>query len=245
MSNNKRFDIRTRLSNDEVLFINANMGNYFHSLRNNFNIFTVDDFINFDFNKTNLRREQKTRNIAFQAILKSKYLNQPFEFEELLIKKYSNHPLLNDEYRTMVYDFYSNYNKLGFGGFGSSSISRIDDYIQGKYKEKDYDISIIDYILKRYDYILNHKTVIARNTSDALTIFYVNYYNDNLKNKKEEPLDSILTGNASLDLLKSELADLINIRNNLNDKIEELSSVIESIETKQVKVLKNTNKNEF
>lgn len=243
MSTNKKLDVKTLLHEDEVLFAGINKGCALFKLNQNYNIKTVEDFINFDFENTKLSKASKLNYIAYQRILRSKYLNQPLEIEDIL-RKQNIEPLLTKYNRDGVqYQLDSKFRQLGFLGYGGF-IDGFSDFVKRKLDNKDYDISIIEFLSKSYNHYIN-RPHIYNNICRPLTLFYVDYYNEHLK---EEPIgesnEIVSSNNIALDFLKKERADLIKMRDNLNEKIGLLSEKIDYLENKTNKSLKITLKDE-
>lgn len=243
MSTNKKLDVKTLLHEDEVLFAGINMGCALSKLNQNYNIKTVEDFINFDFKNTKLSKQSKLNYIAYQRILRSKYLNQPLEIEDILRKPNIESLLTKYNSDGVQYQLVSKFSQLGFLGFGGF-INGFNIYVKEKLDNKDYDISIIEFLSKKYNYYIN-RPPIFNNISRPLTIFYVDYYNEYLK---DEPIvgskEIVSTNNIALDFLKKERADLIKMRDNINEKIDLLSNKIDYLENKTNKSLKMTLKDE-
>ena len=243
MSINKKLDVKTLLHEDEVLFAGINKGGALFKLNQNYNIKTVEDFINFDFKNTKLSKQSKLNYIAYQRILRSKYLNQPLEIEDILRKPNIESLLTKYNSYGVQYQLDRNFRQLGFLGYGGF-VDGFSDYVKEKLDNKDYDISIIGFLSKSYNHYIN-RPPIFNNICRPLTIFYVEYYNEHLK---EEPISEsneiVSTNNIALDFLKKERADLIKMRDNLNEKIDLLSEKIDYLENKTNKSLKMTLKDE-
>lgn len=205
-------NIKTRLEDDRVLFLSFLNNTSRSNILKDFNkkgIFTVEDFINADTKIFN----NASRNIytAMIHVFRYAYLNEPLVYDVLLQKKYSNHDLEGME---IVKDFI----RLG--------LCRNDRYLAG---------SIISEIVSNYsgevltmEYIL--KNIKPSTHGPNLKSFYINYLEkmkdvNYFKNNEEIFLSE----------LKAELQTLINMRQELDQKIDVLQEKISNYDEGSIK----------
>ena len=238
MGNNEKLNIKTSLREDGVIFKNLRASDY-DNLGRYYNIKTVEQFINHDFHEDGLTSVTICKYEAVQNVLKYAYLGLPLKHGELLDKKYSDYELNYREGKELFREI--RYDLITLGFTGNRTSDDIRSYIEKKYSEKQYDISLIGFIRYNCSFSQGYshsKISIPR----SLLKFYLNYYDENLKNKEESSLD--VTYDNILDLLKRERYDLIKIRDSFNEKIDKLTEKIEYLENKENKSLKMTLKDE-
>lgn len=204
-------DIKTRLEDDKVLFLNflnsTARTNMLAEL-NKKNILTVEDFINSDTKIFN----SATRKIytAMIHVLRNAYLNEPLVYDALLLREYhKDHIGISLIERDIQI--------LGLVK-GGNAISRALyslglDYNSINNTKTTNETITMEYILENID---------ANSAGPCLQLFYINYLKKMKETNKSKNDETI-----SLIELKEELQVLIKMRNDLDQKICVLQEKIE------------------
>ena len=207
-------DIKTRLEDDQILFLNfldsTAKTNMLAEL-NKKNIFTVEDFINADTKIFN----SATRKIYTAMIhaLRNAYLNEPLVYDAILLREYhKDHIGISFIERDIQI--------LGLVK-GGSAISRAL-YSLGLDYNSINDIKTTNETITM-EYILEN--IHANSAGPCLQLFYINYLKK-MKENNQSKIDETI----SLLELKEELQTLIKMRNDLDQKIDVLQEKIEKKE---------------
>lgn len=220
-------DIKTRLENEDLFDSqNAKGKNRIISL-NEHGIFTIEDFINCDIANITKTSYLRRYYIAIQHALKYKYKGEPLVSDVLLDKEFEIDRVkfglgVSSNFRIGAMG------KLGFEVYPSTRIAKKilenkmkenDDYYQhsaaknGGFKQDSYKVSIIE-ILKA-----------ITQSGDKLAQFYVEYHE---KKELEERQQVIST--ETLEKLKSEIVLLTTQRDELDERIRQLTEQVHMLE---------------
>lgn len=196
-------DIKTRLEDDKVLFLNflnsTARTNMLAEL-NKKNIFTVEDFINSDTKIFN----SATRKIytAMIHVLRNAYLNEPLVYDALLLREYNKDhigiSLIERDIQILGL-------VKGVNAISRALYSLGLDYNSINNTKTTNETITMEYILENID---------VNSAGPCLQLFYINY----LK-KMKETNQSKNDETISLIELKEELQVLIKMRNDLDQKI--------------------------
>ena len=200
-------NLKTKLS-DESIFYKKVQSNIAINRLNSKGIHTVEDFINGDVEK--MTTSPRTRKVfrALQKILRYKYLNEPLILDIILEKEYDD--------KTLECQLSKDLASLGFEVYHPEELAK-------KYLKKHGTCKMIDLLLT--------KTIFDVYDTYELRNFYIEYYNAQMKKKKDEKNETshnIVENKEELEILKNELMVLLDQRDALDIKI---SSLLEQINT--------------